>query len=262
MFPTTVDKVNEKSLETILKIFLKQEHVKVDAVSGLEGLTGLNDNLNSEVKKLRVQYTENNEKKTAHMVVKKPLDHWFISMFHKIAQPFCHEAIWYEYACHTIGLEELSPPCFFGSSPHMGSLKPALTEKMFGTSLGRMLRKADKGIIMMENVSDREQGQRYEMVDKNKILDPKVALTAIKGLATFHGTWRRFFDDENATELINKTDGSKVSKADLLLYLKSKNHGNHPYISFSDPKTLDFQLRFPRNFSPSFLAKRCPSTRD
>ena len=222
------------------------EAIETVDTPGLQTFTGTNDNLNSDVKKMTLQVlTKSGTTKTLHLVVKKNLDSSFHNFFTKLFQAFCREVLWYEYAqpglaAHFAVIEDISPPCVFGYSVYQHSLRPSLSERMFGTLAGRLFRKADKGLLLLENVAVRDESC-YKTIDKNAILDVEHAKVALKTLANYHGVWWLYINGHANDVEMKSASGHVIPREEFLSYLIERSKVNKILLKFlkDNSKVLD-----------------------
>jgi len=143
---------------------------------------------------------DSTSQKTFHFVIKSPPNQAFIRLMHKLTKPFLNEVTWYLELLKQISLlkQQLPEPLnsrslslarqcpvvyHAHSNYYSGEASNSCTACPWFCSLP--FRKAEEGILVMENVKKRG----FVMFDKMRILPLDHFLLAMTNLAHFHGRW-------------------------------------------------------------------------
>ncbi len=220
------DVIDEDSLTKILRDhFTDKPDLKVTKVCGRERFTGVNDNLNSDIKKLKIFYKENGGdaeavEKELDIVVKAAFDNRFYKFITKVAKPFMRETFWYKFAAPALGTKfpkvlELSPKCYYAYSNREGRMGGTFCENRCPCPCWFPVSRPDSGFMLLENASAADRSpQPFVAKDKTKIITTTQASTAMETLAHFHGAWWFWLNQENGVEpkTIHDLDRGQVTK--------------------------------------------------
>ena len=161
---------------------------------------GFNDFYNSDIVKAHLRFTEpNDEGHEFDVVIKLPTGINFHKHFSKVFPAFTREIIMYTYAREAFPeFKDFMPECYHGEStwsddPFAGSWLMDHVNVPCVICCVCCCRKPDEGVLILEDLTK----NGYELFNKMDILDVDRVKAAFIALAKFHGTWFRFFNDED-----------------------------------------------------------------
>ena len=146
-----------------------------------------------------------------------------------MGQLFTHEVLWYEFLCPSLTkvhpeLKEMSPPCLFSHCTNLVSrVKSPTLQKALGIIFSRIFTKAERGIIVLENMSLESTTISNEKLmkgrDKREVMDIDEAKGAMVTLGTFHGILWNFYRGHSLPKVENKEQNVSISREELISYL-------------------------------------------
>ena len=121
-------------------------------------------------------------------------------------------------------MKELSPYCLYSFWEHFEEkIGTSFLQRMLGKILGRIFNKAEKGIILMENMSiESSTISTHELMksrDKRQIMGIDEAKGAMVAMAIFHGVMWNFYNGHCLPTLENREQTMTISREDIISYL-------------------------------------------
>ena len=125
-------------------------------------------------------------------------------MIFQMTQLFAKEVLWYEVLSPSLTkiypeMKELSPNCPFSFCENFeDKIGTSFLQRILGKLIGRIFDKAEKGIILMENMSiESSTISSHDLMkgrDKRQIMGIDEAKGAIVAMAIFHGVMWNFYN--------------------------------------------------------------------
>jgi hypothetical protein len=158
--------LTQDSLQSFLQSHFKQEDVTVVEFGPIRNLGGLNDGLQSEIKKVAVKCKLGleEEEEEMHFVIKLPVTS-FLKYFHKVTRPFAHEVLWFTRsvpAAESLLLQNMVPKCIHG---HVEEEKGATECNTLLTAFA--FKRCEKGMIILEDIT--KGREPFYSLDKNLV---------------------------------------------------------------------------------------------
>lgn len=156
---------------------------------------GTNEFFNSEITKASIKITSdesNGDDETIHLVLKSPVSKGLIRLMHKMARPFVKETIFYKRGLPYLAryhpvIKTLVPECLLATVNVENSYRHGQLHCLSVACFP--LRKAEDGIIILEDLTQQRGGDNYSLFDKGAILTYDQVKVALESLAHFHGAW-------------------------------------------------------------------------
>lgn len=201
----TVDLSSLTFWTSILQEKLEHEDLKVLQIIANDKFVGTNDNVNSDLRKIKIEYqVGGTETEMLEVFVKTPPESSFTGVrgaMSKVVKAFTKETFWYKYAQPYLSkkypdLSDISPRCYFAASNYE-SMVDSKSRKWLPMLVWVLTEPKETGILLLDNVSfqapnsSNEAGMKsiYVMRNKHCILSETQGLTVFKKLAHFHGSW-------------------------------------------------------------------------
>jgi len=236
--------IHEGSLTEIFKAYLADPNVKVELVDSAGKLGGVNDNYNSDIKKVHVRVTAGDgSQRDVHMIVKMHVDTSLHRTISKIGRPFLREVIWYSSVAPALARSEvagLSPRCYHSWTAYDKDWSLTTCERLCYMPCWLPFRKSDRGLMLLEDLTQPYEGKPFAIIDKNKVLDVAHVKLALRSLGHYHGVWWRFLNGhhesgitlQESQEIYSENMPKALVKSMVKNTFKSleqllRNHGEH-----------------------------------
>ena len=226
---TGFEDLTEENLTNVFQEHFDSKLVSVTVKEKAREFAGINDQFQSDIRKLGIKISRNRGEDEEMSVVVKTTPRAAAQRFsQRVARPFLSEVMWYSQAlpalaAHHPELTSISPVCYYGSS---NFLKNCHAEDYWEAKCGHgnwgfffkmMHRKDEAGLLLLEDVT-KGSDQMFPL-DKTRVLSLKQVVAAVKALATFHGVWWTWLRKEAKTE----SEDGKLRLADVEeVYSKGK----------------------------------------
>ena len=221
--------LTEENLTNVFQEHFDSKLVSVTVKEKAREFAGVNDQFQSDIRKLGIKISRNRGEDEEMSVVVKTTPRAAAQRFsQRVARPFLSEVMWYSQAlpalaAHHPELTSISPVCYYGSS---NFLKNCQAEDYWEAKCGHgnwgfffkmMHRKDEAGLLLLEDVT--KGSDPMFPLDKTRVLSLKQVVAAVKALATFHGVWWTWLRKEAKTE----SEDGKLRLADVEeVYSKGK----------------------------------------
>ena len=229
MLLTGFEDLTEENLTNVFQEHFDSKLVSVTVKEKAREFAGVNDQFQSDIRKLGIKISRNRGEDEEMSVVVKTTPRAAAQRFsQRVARPFLSEVMWYSQAlpalaAHHPELTSISPVCYYGSS---NFLKNCQAEDYWEAKCGHgnwgfffkmMHRKDEAGLLLLEDVT--KGSVPMFPLDKTRVLSLKQVVAAVKALATFHGVWWTWLRKEAKTE----SEDGKLRLADVEeVYSKGK----------------------------------------
>ena len=226
---TGFEDLTEENLTNVFQEHFDSKLVSVTVKEKAREFAGVNDQFQSDIRKLGIKISRNRGEDEEMSVVVKTTPRTAAQRFsQRVARPFLSEVMWYSQAlpalaAHHPELTSISPVCYYGSS---NFLKNCHAEDYWEAKCGHgnwgfffkmMHRKDEAGLLLLEDVA--KGSDPMFPLDKTRVLSLKQVVAAVKALATFHGVWWTWLRKEAKTE----SEDGKLRLADVEeVYSKGK----------------------------------------
>ena len=226
---TGFEDLTEENLTNVFQEHFDSKLVSVTVKEKPREFAGVNDQFQSDIRKLGIKISRNRGEDEEMSVVVKTTPRTAAQRFsQRVARPFLSEVMWYSQAlpalaAHHPELTSISPVCYYGSS---NFLKNCHAEDYWEAKCGHgnwgfffkmMHRKDEAGLLLLEDVT--KGSDPMFPLDKTRVLSLKQVVAAVKALATFHGVWWTWLRKEGKTE----SEDGKLRLADVEeVYSKGK----------------------------------------
>ena len=226
---TGFEDLTEENLTNVFQEHFDSKLVSVTVKEKAREFAGVNDQFQSDIRKLGIKISRNRGEDEEMSVVVKTTPRTAAQRFsQRVARPFLSEVMWYSQAlpalaAHHPELTSISPVCYYGSS---NFLKNCHAEDYWEAKCGHgnwgfffkmMHRKDEAGLLLLEDVT--KGSDPMFPLDKTRVLSLKQVVAAVKALATFHGVWWTWLRKEAKTE----SEDGKLRLADVEeVYSKGK----------------------------------------
>ncbi|XP_040564660.1 uncharacterized protein [Lepeophtheirus salmonis] len=180
-----------------------------------------NDNFSSNITKLKV-VTEDDD--VFHIIAKATIekDAFLHQCFVSINRFFFKEYIWYFVARPLLQekwpiVKDFSPNAYYGNVNTGKTLDSTCYLDYFGPLA--LLFKKEKSLLLIENMCEKNESERYKVFDKYPTIDLDIALSACQTMAHFHGVWKQFLYSKK--HVLPDPESSSTSPQDFLSHYET-----------------------------------------
>ncbi|XP_059092153.1 uncharacterized protein LOC131887557 [Tigriopus californicus] len=195
-----LEDLSEANWERIFQSYFKTKNVKILDIGGQTKLDGINEQYNSDIKKISLKLSVNGEDKEVHTFIKVPMDSILHDTNGKLVMTFAKEIFWYKEGSVILGskypeLKGISPTLFHGASTFQDDfVSPGCCRKHCCFFAWCLCTKKEQGIMIMEDLT--KLPQPYQMHNKIKILPLEHTKLVVDKVAHFHGAWWLLLNDK------------------------------------------------------------------
>uniref|UniRef100_A0A0K2T5K9 Putative LOC100203980 [Hydra vulgaris] n=1 Tax=Lepeophtheirus salmonis TaxID=72036 RepID=A0A0K2T5K9_LEPSM len=202
---SNVPKQSENLNQNILEIILTKHSgdcIQVKDLKIYNKQAGLcNENFQSDIVKITAKLSNDQD---LHLISKETMNGvpiW-IRLLAAIHRPFYKEAHWYSVSLPLLSanwpfIAELAPQSYYVYINSDLSLKRSWFCRNKDIRPTMIQLKSEKGIILLENVTEKKGDERFKKIDVTSSIDIVIAKSALRSMGHFHGIWWQFLNRKN-----------------------------------------------------------------